>query len=91
MDSNKNRLVLAFSFPLNATKENCPLLPCLNAHFNGFKLATSTYVLSILDVCHLSHIPQALRFHCYDSEVFVQVKISETKESFRNENNDLFT
>ena len=32
------------------------------ARYCGFKLATSTVVLSILDVYHYSHIPQALRF-----------------------------
>ena len=32
-----------------------------SAHFIGFKLATSMFVLSLLDVCHHIHIPQALR------------------------------
>ena len=31
-------------------------------HFRGFNLATSTFVLSILDVDLYSYIPQALRF-----------------------------
>ena len=39
--------------------------PGLSANFSSFKLAASTYVLSILDVYHLSHIPQALHFHYY--------------------------
>ena len=34
-------------------------------HFTGFKLVTSTHVLSIPDVFQLSPIPQALRFHYY--------------------------
>ena len=32
---------------------------------SGFKLATSTHVLSKPDVYNLGHIPQALRVHCY--------------------------
>ena len=34
-----------------------------SAHYRGFKLATSTFVLSILDVDLYSYIPQALRFY----------------------------
>ena len=37
-----------------------------HAHIGGFTLATSTFVLSILDV-YYRHNPQALRFHyCYE-------------------------
>ena len=35
---------------------------CHSTLFNGFKFATSTFVLYILNVYHYSHIPQALRF-----------------------------
>ena len=37
----------------------------LSVSFSGFKLVKSKNVLSILDVYHLSHIPQALTFHYY--------------------------
>ena len=37
----------------------------ISTQFSGFKLATSTHVLSQLDVFHYCHIPQALRFHYY--------------------------
>ena len=35
-----------------------------NAHHRGFKLATNTFVLSILDVDLYSHIPQELHVYC---------------------------
>ena len=38
--------------------------PCHSVHFRSFKLATSTFVLSILDVDLYTQIPQALRFDC---------------------------
>ena len=36
-----------------------------SAHYRGFKLATSMFVLSILDINLYSHIPQALHFYHY--------------------------
>ena len=36
---------------------------CYSAHYRGFRLVTSTFVLCILNVDLYSHIPQALRFH----------------------------
>ena len=38
-------------------------------HFSCYRLATSTFVLSVLVVNHSSHIPQALRFYYYLSSV----------------------
>ena len=37
----------------------------LNVHLNGFKFASSTYVLFLLNVYHLSHISQVVRFPYY--------------------------
>ena len=34
-----------------------------STHYRGLKLASSTLLLSILDVDFHSHIPQALRFY----------------------------
>ena len=34
-----------------------------SAHYRNFKLATSTFVLSIIDVDFYSHIPQVLHFY----------------------------
>ena len=34
-----------------------------SAHYRGFKLATRTLVVSVLDNDLYSHIPQALRFY----------------------------
>ena len=39
----------------------------LSAHFSGFKLATSMFVLSVLGVYNYSHIPQALHFDYYQT------------------------